>query len=88
MELALLEVTTELADPRAELPQARQLAGRECNPTHQQIIGLKLYKQGPGDQTKTQFFPCQSLPSGSLHKPLSLLHQRAGRISKRHSPKD
>ena len=26
------------------------------------------------------------LPSGSLHKPLSLLHQRADRRSKKHSP--
>ena len=32
-------------DPRAGLPQAKQLLGRGrvCNPTHQQIIGLNLY---------------------------------------------
>ena len=29
--------------PRAGSPQAKQLSGRECNPTHQQIIWLKLY---------------------------------------------
>ena len=29
------------------------------------------------------FAHCQSLPSGSLCKPLSLIHQRAGRRSKR-----
>ena len=47
MVLALLEVainlTTEPIDPRAGLLQAKQLLGKEYNPTHQQIIGLKLY---------------------------------------------
>ena len=44
---ALLEVainlTIELKDPRARSSQAKQLPGREFNPTHQQILGLKLY---------------------------------------------
>ena len=39
----LINPTVELTDPRAGLPQARQLPGRECNPTHQKIIGPKLY---------------------------------------------
>jgi len=34
----------EPLDPRAGSPQAKQLPGRESNPTHQQIIGLKLYR--------------------------------------------
>ena len=34
---------TEPLDPRAGSPQAKQLTGREHNPTHQQIIGLKIY---------------------------------------------
>ena len=29
--------------PRNKLPQAKKLQGWECNPTHQQIIGLNLY---------------------------------------------
>ena len=44
---SLLEVainpTIETIDPRTWSPQAQQLPGRECNPIHQQIIGLKLY---------------------------------------------
>ena len=38
-------------------------------------------------RAKLSFSQCQSLPSGSLHKPLSLSHQRADRRSKKkHSP--
>jgi len=47
LALALLEVainpTTEPVDPRAGLPQTKQLPGRECNPSHQQINRLELY---------------------------------------------
>jgi len=35
--------TTERTDPRAETPQAKQVTRRECNPTYQQITGLKFY---------------------------------------------
>ena len=42
-----LEVTVkptgDSADRRVGSPQAKQLTGRECNPTRQQIIALKLY---------------------------------------------
>ena len=64
----------QIIEPRAGSPQAKKLSGREFNPTRQQIIGCK-----------TLFFPPQFLPSpsGSLHKPLSLLHQRAGRRNKK-----
>ena len=34
--------------------------------------------------TRPGFPHSQSLPSGSLHKPLSLTHQRANRRSKKH----
>ena len=30
-------------EPRAGLPQAKQLTERECNPIHQQIFGLQFY---------------------------------------------
>ena len=68
------------ADSRAGLPQAKQLTGREHHPTHQQIKAL-LSRASPS-------FPHnQSLPSGSLHKPLSLIHQRADRRKKKsHNP--
>ena len=41
-----------------------QTTGREYNPTHQQKIGSHI----------------QSLPSGSFHKPLIIIHQKAGRM--------
>ena len=47
--------------------------------THQRKIGLRFTAHGPAHQNKTQFSP-QSLPSGSLHKPLILLHQRVDRL--------
>ena len=43
----LLEVTInptiEPKDSRAGCPQAKKLPGREHNPTHPRIVGLKLY---------------------------------------------
>ena len=42
-----LPLTTEPVDPRAGLPQAKQLPGRECNHTNQQIIRLKFYWARP-----------------------------------------
>ena len=53
---------------------------RVCNPTHQQIIVLS--KALP-TRARPSFYHHQSLPSRSLHKPLSLLHQRAERRSKK-----
>ena len=67
--------------------QARQPRERECHPTHKQIIGLKFTEHGPAHQSKTQFFPHQSLQSGSLHKPFRVIHQRTERRSeKNHNP--
>ena len=41
---------------------------------------LEVYEEnGPAHQNKMQF-PPQSLSSGSFHKPLNLLHQRADRL--------
>ena len=47
--------TIEPTDRRAKSPQAKQLPGRGCNPTHQQIIELKLYWARPCPPE--QFFP-------------------------------
>ena len=68
--------------PRAELPQAKQLSGRGCNPTQQQIMGLKL---SWARFCPPEFFPSRIPPSGSLHKSLSLVHQKANRRSKKQS---
>ena len=46
MEVAI-KPTIEPIDPRAGLPQAKQLPGKEHNPTHQQIIGIKLNRASP-----------------------------------------
>ena len=56
-----------------------QTTGREHSPALQQKIGLKFTDHGPAHKNKTQF-PPQSLTSGSFHKPLILLHQRADRL--------
>ena len=53
-----------------------QTKGREHSPTHQQKIGLKIYWAWPRPSEQDS----QSLPSGSFHKPVILLHQRADRL--------
>ena len=61
-------------------PQTKQLSGRECNPTHQQIIGLKFYWVRLCPPEQTQFFPVP--PNRKITQVSSLLHQRADRRSK------
>ena len=56
-----------------------QTTGREHSPAHQQKIGLKIYWAWPRPSYRTKF-PPQSLPSGSFHKPLILLQQKADRM--------
>ena len=56
-----------------------QITGREHSPAHQQKVGLKIYWAGP-IRTRPSFPHSQSLPSGSFHKPLILLHQWADRM--------
>ena len=51
---------TESPRPRAGSPQAKQLPERECNPTHQQIIGLKLYRARPCPPEWDPVFPIAS----------------------------
>ena len=58
-----------------------QTTGTEHSPAHQQKIGLKIYRAWPRQSELGFSFPLsQSLPSGSFHKPLILLHQRADRM--------
>ena len=84
--LALLEVaincTRDTVDPRAGMPQPKQLPGRDPQPlsSAENWIKALLSKTLP-TRARTSFSHCQSLPSGSL--PLSLIHQRADRRSKK-----
>ena len=56
----------EPVDPRAGLPQAKQLPGRECNHTNQQIIRLKFYWARPCPSEQDLVFPvCGSEVKGS-----------------------
>ena len=43
-------------------------------------IYWRFTEPSPAHQNKTQFPLIQSLPSGSFHKPLILIHQRADRL--------
>ena len=74
------------ADLRAGSPQTKQLPGRGMQPCPSAYNWMKASLSRPCPQSKTQFFPPPGPPSGSLPKPLSLLHQRADRGSKKHSP--
>ena len=59
---------------------AGQTAEREHNHTHQQKIGLRFTEHGLPTKARPSFPHSQSLPSGSLHQPLILIHQRADRM--------
>ena len=57
-----------------------QTTGRKPSPTHQEKTGLKIYWAWPCP-SEQDHFPLKSVsPSGSFHKPLILLHQRADRM--------
>ena len=58
-----------------------QTIGRKHSPTHQQKIGLKIYWAWPQPSEQDPGSPLSQLfPSGSFHKPLIPLHQRADRM--------
>ena len=58
-----------------------QTTGKEQSSTHQQKYGLKIYWAWPQPIRTRGSFPLnQSLPSGSCHKLLILLHQREDRV--------
>ena len=58
--------------------------GEQPNPSADNWSEVLLSKALP-TRAKNSFSHCQSLPSTSLHKLLSLIHQRADRKSKKHS---
>ena len=71
--------TIKPTGPRAGSSQAKKLRGRECSPIHQQIKAL--LSMALPTRARPSFFHHQSFPSGNLHKPLSLIHQRARRTT-------
>ena len=89
LALILLEVTInptiKPTDPRAGSSQAKKLPGESATPSTSR---LKLYWAWPCPPEQDSVFSHhQSFPSGSLHKPVSLFHQRADRRSKKnHNP--
>ena len=56
-----------------------QTTGRKHSPAHQQKIGLDLRSVAPPISTRPSF-PLSPPQSGSFHKPLILIHQRADRM--------
>ena len=77
-----LQETFWMKSPLSSLPPPwfglRSNNGEGTGPAHQQKIGLKVYWAWPPHiRTRPSFPLSQSLPSGSVDKPLILLHQRA-----------
>ena len=83
MEFAI-NPTIEPADRRAGSPQAKQLPGKECNPTNQQIIELKLDGARPYPPEQDPVFLITSPSHQEAYTSLSFMHQRADRRSKKH----
>ena len=62
-----------------------QTKGKAHSLAHQEKIGLKIYRACPYPiRTELSFPLSQSLPSGSFHKPLILLNQRADNENHNH----
>ena len=59
-------------------PQVKQQRGNTALPINKKI-GLKIYRAWPHPSELHPAPPSQAVPSGSFHKPLILLHQRADR---------
>jgi len=58
-----------------------QTTVREHSPTHQQKTGLKIYSAWPPHtRARPSFLHSQFLLTGSFHKPLILVHQRADKM--------
>ena len=83
---ATISPTKQPVCSSAGLPQAKQPTRREPSPTHQQTSGIKFYWAWPCPTrgTRPSSIYHQSLPSGSLHKPLRQPHhQRTDSRSKK-----
>ena len=61
-----------------------QTTGRERSPTHTDNWIKDLLSMAPPIRTRPSFPHSQSPPSGSFHKPLILIHQRADTLKTMH----
>ena len=59
--------------------QINNKGGTQLHPSTENWI-IDLLSMAPPIRTRPRFLLSQSLPSGSFHKPLNLLHQRADRL--------
>ena len=77
--------TIESTDPRVRLPKAEQLTGREHNPTHRQLIGLKICRARPCPPEQDPVFSITSPSHQEVYTGLlaSSGRQRADRRSKK-----
>ena len=55
-------------------------AGRDHSPAVNRKLDQRFTEHGPAIRTRPRSLLGQSLPLGSFHKPLILLHQRADRL--------
>ena len=72
----LREVTIIFITSTIVWPQVNSRGGTQLNPSTENCI-KDLLSMAPTIRTRPSFPLSQSLPSGSFHKPLILLHQRA-----------
>ena len=77
--------TIESIDSRPQRPQAKILPGKVPHTSANNWVKALLSKVLP-TRARPSFSHHLALPSGSLHKTLSLLHQRADRSKKNNNP--
>ena len=75
----LKEVTIIFITSTIVWPQVNSREGTQLHPSTENWI-KDLLSMAPPIRTRPSFPLSQSLPSGSFHKPLILLHQRADRM--------
>ena len=75
----LKEVTIIFINSTIVWPQVSNREGTQPHPSTENWI-KDLLRMAPPIRTRPSFPLSQSLPSGSFHKPLILLHQRADRV--------
>ena len=74
----LLKEVTIISITTIAWPQVNRREGTQLYPSKE--TGLKIYWAWPCPLKQPSFPLSQSLPSGSFHKPLILLHERVERL--------
>ena len=75
----LKEVTIIFIASHIVWPQVNSREGTQLHPSTENCI-QDLLSTAPPIRTRPSFPLSQSLPSGSFHKPFTLLHQRTDRL--------